>query len=202
MEDYRAKVEREVQSPFRCESCGAEGEVRIHAIGRSGKIHGRGFGRDDNAIATAWITAKADLEHDTKRVVSLVACQTCGHRNGRTGAVIRLVLWVLATSLWFVISGGESGNAVCGTLMLAGLAMWATYLDIDRFDRARAAAFLTSTRGTIRTPVKKPRPAKPPRTPELPIARAVVVPQPPAKVSLVVPPMPPAPNDGGPRLLR
>lgn len=179
MKDDDAKVDRQVSALFTCESCGAEGKVRFRGAGQLGRLHGRLFGGD----------------LDIRRVVALVACQTCGRRNS-AAALRRVGMGFLSMILWVLISGGEAA----GTTVFMFAALFGAYSELERFTRAFAATFITFTPGTLPEPIETPpRPAKP-RKAELPIARVVAVPAP----RLIAPPvvMPPPSNDGGPRFLR
>ena len=169
---YSATIKKRVEVIFDCDACGAHGHVCLRTVGRSGPVSGRVFVREDEeALEVARRGASKDLENDTERTLSLVACPTCGHRSGRAGPVLRVGRLVVITIVLAVISGGKGGNAFLGALLLGGFALYAAYLEYDCFARARAAEFITFAPG--KPPRRPKQPAKDPRRAQMPAAGAV-----------------------------
>ncbi len=183
-QEYLATRRERALRLFRCERCGARGEVSFGAVGISG-WHREGL-LNDTAVLDAGAEAEVELRRDAERVLAFVRCPTCQRRA--PGAVfwagVRVALWgglgvgiaaVVGFPLWLL---GPPLAALFGTLELL------------RVRRANRGVFHKLSPGQPLVPVVPPAPA------QLPVARVLEVPPPKplAPIASVAPP-PPEPRD-------
>jgi hypothetical protein len=166
----------ELERYYTCPRCGARGEMKLTAIGRSAwggglavRLFGGffGFGRSSNlGTSNAQDDAETNAQRDADRVLALVRCPSC-HKRPRTAFVwpalrIAGLVAIVQIGLWL---GG-----VLAPLWLTAAAVGAlgAVLEAGRFRRASRVAALKLAPGTSQLPDA--------RVIEAPVKRAIAPP--------------------------
>ena len=186
--EYRSTRQELAERYFKCERCGARGEVIFQAVGRSAWVREGYF--QENAILKAREQAEGELFKDAARTLDLVKCPTCGRRaRGAIGwACVRVGVWSLFAAAYFALGGRDPYAFAIAAIPTVAFA----WLEVSRFRRANRALITKLEPGTL------PEPAKP--RPQLPAARAVTAPvraPAPQPAAVAPPPHPPEPIEPG-----
>ena len=175
--EYKHSREEVVERTFKCERCGARGEVAFVARGESQWNRESWLGGDD-PMASAVEQSENDLRNQASSMLGFVRCPTCGERRpGAIGwAMFRVGFWATLAAI-AVVAGDAAWVYYSGAAatVLAGVQTWR---ETRRLRGAERAVFRRLTPGS---PSQRALPAaKPPAprrvAPDLPVARVVSAP--------------------------
>jgi hypothetical protein len=190
---YRAKRQELAERLFKCENCGARGEVAFLAKGESAWKRDSIWGGDP--MQDAADQAEHEMMADADRALAMVKCPTCGER-GRGAvkwSIIRVTMWFgVASAVFFGTAGAViTLPGICA--ILGAVQVWS---EVSRVRRANRAQILKLAPGNL--PERAVRPKQLKRS-ALPVARVLTAP--PARLEAprpVITAPPPAPPQRGP----